>query len=261
MLAAKNGGFGAGNNIAIKKALLLKQPPDYFYLLNPDAIVMPGTIEKMIKHLDDNELTGAVGGPLLDHNGNIECGAFRLPNLRGTIEEHLRLGPVSKLWRKYRVPISPPPEVPTSVGWVSGASIMLRRTCLEKTGLFDEGFFLYFEEVDLCRRIQDQDYQVHYLPDAEVFHEAGASTGLNVASVRLPHYWHASRSRYLEKAFGKMGLFTHNIVTVLAASLGWVYGLIRRRPVSRPHFIWDLVRYNFGTRPSEYPNNNKSDVD
>ncbi len=258
--ASHNGGFGAGNNLAIKKALSLKEPPDYFYLLNPDAIVMPDTIEKFIRNLDDNPLVGAVGGPLIDHNGNIECGAFRLPNLRGTIEEQLRFGPVSKLWNKYRVPISPPPEVPTAVGWVSGASIMLRRTCLEKTGLFDEGFFLYFEEVDLCRRIKVHGYHVDYLPDADVFHEAGASTRLNLTGVRLPQYWHASRSRYLKKAFGKLGLFIHNVVTILSASLGRVYGFIRSRPVSRPHFIRDIIRYNFAPRSSDYHSQrNKAD--
>tara|TARA_R110002096_G_C14661942_1_gene728485 strand:- start:13192 stop:14142 length:951 start_codon:yes stop_codon:yes gene_type:complete len=244
-----NGGFGAGNNVAIKKALELEIQPDLIYLLNPDAIILPGTLAKMTTYFDDNKNIGIVGGPTLDLNGNVECGAFRFHSLRSTIEENLSIGFVSKLWRKHRVTISPPPDTASSVGWVSGANMMIRREALEKAGLFDEKFFLYFEEVDLCRRITESGFEIHYLPEAKIIHDAGASTGINTTAIRLPKYWHNSRSLYLKKAFGSRGLLLHNLATLIAGSIGHIYRLLRGRPSKRKKFLRDIIKYNFGEDP------------
>jgi len=240
-----NGGFGAGNNVALRMARQLEEQPDYFYLLNPDAKVLPGVISKFIHYLDNNPHVGVVGGPLLTSEGKFECGAFCLPNLRGTIEEQMKIGFISKLWNDYRVSIIPPPAVPSSVGWVGGASMVVRRAALERAGLFDEGYFLYFEELDLCKRISDQGYEVHYLPEAGVIHLAGASTSLHQSDTRLPQYWHASRSRYLRKAFDDRGLFIYNIAAIVAGSFGRIYSFFRLKPMIKPHFVKDLIRYNY----------------
>ncbi|HPF47056.1 MAG: glycosyltransferase [Alphaproteobacteria bacterium] len=241
-----NGGFGAGNNVAIRKALSLDTPPDYFYLLNPDAIVHPGTLKKLATYLKRHENVGVVGGPLYDTDGKLECGAFRLPTLTSTIEENLGIGLISRLMNNHRVSISPPPAEPTVVGWIGGASMMVSRAAFEKAGLFDEGYFLYFEELDLCKHINDSGMEVHYLPDAGVIHDSGASTGIHKANVRLPEYWHFSRSRYLRKTFGESGLRHHNIATVIAGSIGRIYGFLRLRRPSKSHYLRDIIKYNFG---------------
>ena len=240
-----NAGFGAGNNVAIRKSRTLEKIPDFYYLLNPDAIIIPGTLKRLADYLDQHDHVGVAGGPLLDTNGSLECGAFRLPTLRGTIEEQLGIGFISRLWKDQRVTISPPPDKEASVGWVGGASMMVSRTAIDQSGLFDEGYFLYFEELDLCKRIADCGFEIHYLPDAEVIHDSGASTGIHEANVRLPEYWHNSRSRYLRKTFGNKGLFTHNIATIIAGSIGKIYSFLRRRHSSRKHFISDIIKYNF----------------
>ena len=240
-----NGGFGAGNNVAIKKARALKNQPDHYYFLNPDALILPGTINKMIAYLKHNKNVGVVGGPILDIKGNFECGAFRFPSLRSTIEENLGIGLVSKLWKSHRVNISPAPDTNSAVQWVSGASMMMSREALNKSGIFDEGYFLYFEELDLCKRISDQGFEIHYLPEAAILHDAGASTGINKTNIRLPQYWHNSRSRYLQKTFGKRGLFIHNLATIIAGAIGKLYRLIRSRPSSRKKYLRDIIKYNF----------------
>lgn len=241
-----NGGFGAGNNVAIRKAWGLKQQPKYFYLLNPDALVCAGTVKKLVTHLAENKKVGVAGGGLLDTNGKLECGAFRLPSLRSTIEEHLGIGIFSRIWKNYCVSISPEPDNIMSVGWVAGASMMVTAEALKTAGLFDEEYFLYFEELDLCKRIIDSGFEVHYLPDAEVIHDSGASTGLHEEKVRLPRYWHHSRQRYLKKAFGAKGLLLHNVATIIAGSIGFIYRKIRFRPDQRSHYLKDIIRYNFG---------------
>ncbi len=240
-----NAGFGAGNNVAIRKALNSDNPPDYFYFLNPDAEVMSGTIHEMTTYLEKNKSVGVVGGPILTPEGELECGPFRLPSLRSTIEENLGIGVISRMWKNYRISISPEPEINTSVGWVGGASMMIRRQVLEKTGLFDEGYFLYFEEMDLCKRISDNGYEIYYLPNAKVIHDSGAATGIHNENVRLPEYWHNSRSRYYRKAFGEKGLYFHNIATIVAGQIGRFYGKLRGRKPSRRHFIEDIIKYNF----------------
>ena len=121
----------------------------------------------------------------------------------------------------------------------------MSREALNKSGIFDEGYFLYFEELDLCKRISDQGFEIHYLPEAAILHDAGASTGINKTNIRLPQYWHNSRSLYLQKTFGKRGLFIHNLATIIAGSIGKLYRLVRSRPSSRKKYLRDIIKYNF----------------
>jgi len=242
---ALNAGFGAGNNVAIRKARTLDEKPDYFYLLNPDAIILPGTVKKLANYLSKQNHVGIVGGPLLDTNGNLECGAFRLPSLRSTIEENLGIGFISRLWQDHRTSISPEPTKNINVGWVGGASMMVSAKAFEKAGLFDEDYFLYFEELDLCKRVSEKGFEIHYLPDAKVIHDSGASTGIHEKNVRLPEYWHRSRSRYFKKAFGENGLLLQNLATLFAGSIGSIYSFLRRRPPLKKHFLRDIWHYNF----------------
>jgi hypothetical protein len=100
--------------------------------------------------------------------------------------------------------------------WVSGASLMLRRGVIEAIGLLDEGFFLYFEEVDYCLRARQAGWEVWYVPESRVVHFEGASTGIRTASRRRPSYWFASRRRFFAKHYGIAGL--------VAADALWAVG-------------------------------------
>ena len=111
-----------------------------------------------------------------------------------------RIGLVSRLLRRSIV-APPPARVACRVDWLAGASMMIRRPVLDEAGLFDEAFFLYFEETDLCRRALAAGWSTWYVPESRVAHIGSASTGMKRREPR-PAYWFASRRHYLRKHDG-----------------------------------------------------------
>lgn len=99
--------------------------------------------------------------------------------------------------------------------WASGASLLCRRQVLETVGGFDEGFFLYFEEVDLCRRIGQAGWERWYVPASRVMHLQGAST-----QRRLPRHWFESRSRYFSKHHGRLYARLADVAALLGNAVG-----------------------------------------
>ena len=149
--AGRNGGFAFGNNVGIRRALAWERPPDAIHLLNPDTYVRPGAVRALTSFLEANPSVGIVGSGLENEDGTSRRGAFRFPTALSEIEGQLQLGPVSKLLRRWVV-APPAPQGAWRTGWVTGASMMVRREVLESVGSFDDGYFLYFEETDLCLR-------------------------------------------------------------------------------------------------------------
>src|SRR5581483_2471864 len=142
----RNGGFAYGNNACIKIARETSPPYRYVHLLNPDTIVRPGGLTELIKFMDANPRVGIAGSRLEDPDGTPQRSAFRFPSVAGEWENGVRLGLVTRLLRRRVVA---PPVRPDAhpADWLSGASLMVRRQVFEQVGLFDEGFFLYYEEV------------------------------------------------------------------------------------------------------------------
>ncbi len=222
-----NGGFGFGNNVALRRGLASADPPDYFYLLNSDARSDPGTAETLMRHLDAHPHTGLAGSFIRDFSGSGQASCFRFPSVLGELERTARLGVVSSLLRD-RAMVMPIPEVTRSVDWVAGASMMIRRATLERIGLFDEAFFLYFEETDLCLRAKRAGFDVDYVREASVAHVGGASTGVHSHGVgrdRMPRYVFDSRRHYFLKNFGRATLWAANV----AMFVGGASFRVRRR--------------------------------
>jgi GT2 family glycosyltransferase len=246
--APKNDGFGAGNNVALRKAFAQDDPPEYIYFLNPDAVPLPGAIPAMLAFLEENQDVGMVGGLLRNEDDELEASSFRFPSLGSEIETAFNLNVVRKLLKNYVLPLETPTE-PTRVDWVSGASFLARRTALETTGIFDETFFLYWEEVELCHRFRLADIPIYTIPDATVMHIGGVSTGIDEAARRKPEYWFASR-RYF---FKKTGLAGSPLVMNLGAVIGMLVHrlgqLVRGRRLSPPRFLTDFVYFNFLSTP------------
>ena len=142
------------------------------------------------------------------------------------------------------------PEAPTRVGWVSGTSFVVRRTVLETAGLFDETFFLYWEEVELCYRIHKSGFCIYGVPEAIVQHSGGISTGMHDPSRRTPAYWFESRNHF----FHVTGLARNLTLLNLAVTCGLVvqrtHQLIRRRSLNPPHFLHDFVKFSL-VKPKE----------
>jgi GT2 family glycosyltransferase len=219
----RNGGFASGNNAGIASVQAQWPSVDYIVLLNPDTIVRPGAIRALVDFMDAHPLVGIGGSGLENATGASEPSAHTFPSPIGELLAGARLGVLDQLLRRYVVtPI--PRDHAHKCDWVSGASMIIRKRVFDDTGPLDEGFFLYFEEVDFCRRAKTSGWDCWFIPESRVVHLEGASTGIRNASRRRPSYWYDSRRRFFLKHHGVLGLVIADIL--------WTFGrityLIRR---------------------------------
>lgn len=241
--SGRNGGFGAGVNFGIRTGLSDGTAPDFYYLLNSDAWPEPGAIRGLRDFLVSHPQAGLVGSYVRGEDGEPHRTAFRFPSIAGEFEGAARIGPISRLLKHAIVAMAIPARE-TRVDWTAGASMMIRAAVLDEIGLFDETFFLYYEETDLCRRAARAGWSTHYLPESEVVHLGSVSTGRKLWR-RTPGYWFESRMHYFTK--------THGRAYAAAATLARIAGLLlweaRRRLSGRPrtdpdHFLRDLAAHS-----------------
>jgi len=244
----QNGGFAAGNNAAIRPALVGTDPPRYVLLLNPDTIVRPGALRALVAFMEGRPEVGIAGSRLEESDGTPQRSAFRFPSVLGELEGGLRLGLASRFLARWVVA----PDVPAGPGpidWVAGACMIIRCAVFEAIGLMDEGYFMYFEEVDFCHRARRAGWPCWYVPAARVVHLVGQSSGVTdsrAARQRRPGYWFRARRRYF--------LSNHGHVATVLADLAWSLGhasyrlrrLVQRKPDTDPQWLlWDFIRFNF----------------
>ena len=168
-----NLGFAAANNIGFKQAR-----GRYLVLLNPDAFLTPGALPTAIRHMDRSPRAGLAGGLLKDLQGQLQPSGRLFPSL---LNELLMLSglaarfPRSAFFGRFDRTWADPLQ-PARVDWVPGAFTIIRRSAMERIGAFDERFFLYYEEVDLCRRMVAAGYEIWYWPDIVIAHIGGESS-------------------------------------------------------------------------------------
>lgn len=239
-----NGGFGAGNNLGLRAAQEAGARPDYVHFLNPDTEVRPGAVLTLAQFLATHPRAGLASGSFEHADGTAWTIAFRFPSLASELESGAGTGFVSRALAPHVVARTMGPE-PERIGWCSGASMMVRREVLETVGGFDESFFLYFEEIDLCARLHAAGWERWYVPQSRVMHIRGQSTGVTTLGgrpKRLPAYWFESRRRYFVKRHG-LGY----AALADAAFLGRAIGTVRDRArsvASTPHIVRDILRHS-----------------
>ncbi len=238
-----NGGFGAGNNFGIRAGLRDGGRPDYVYTLNSDAFPDSGAIRALVDHLEAHPATGFAGSFLHGPDGDPHLTTFRFPSIGSEFEGAARFGPISRLLKNHAVPV-PIPDRTTSVDWLAGASVMMRRDVLDEIGLFDETFFLYFEETDLCHRARNAGHPTDFVRESSVTHIGSVSTGMKEWA-RVPDYWFASRRHYFTKTHGR----TYALLATGAHILGGLIHRLRclatgRKPGDPPHFLKTLLRHD-----------------
>ena len=246
----RNGGFAAGNNVAIAPALASDDPPDLIWLLNPDTVVRPGSLVALVNFLARHPEVGLAGSRLEHPDGTPQNSAFRFPSVLSEFEGGLRFGPVSKvLDRHVLMPPISNEEGPTD--WVSGASLMVRREVFEAVGLLDEGFFMYFEEVDFCLRANRAGWPCWYVPGPRVVHLVGQSSGVTRKGwhqKRRPAYWFEARRHFFLKNHGRFKTIAADLLYALTFASFRVRRAIQRKPDMDPQWmLWDFIRYNFLT--------------
>ena len=163
----RNVGFATGNNAAIRKA-----KGKYVFVLNPDALVNEGSIEAMYAYMEAHPEIGVLGPKLAHPDGKRQESAHRFPSPWMPIYRRTPLGKLPEAKREIDRYFLRDLDmrVPTDVDWVEGAAMFVRRAAIDKVGLFDERFFVYFEDTDWCRRFWDGGWKVVYHPGIEIVH-------------------------------------------------------------------------------------------
>jgi GT2 family glycosyltransferase len=241
--SGRNGGFGAGNNFGIRAGLSVCPNAEFVYILNPDARVDERSISALVDHLNQNAQAAIAGSWIIDEDGADSCSAFRFPGLASEFEGAIRFGPVTRLLGKYVLPMHVP-DTTCPVGWIVGASMLVRKSALGEIGLFDETFFLYFEETDLCLRAHRAGFEVHFVRDSRVMHIGSVSTGMG-SWKRTPSYWYDSRWYYYSKNYGRAYAFTATILNVFGTSLWRIRRQIERKPnTDANRFLRDMIAHD-----------------
>lgn len=240
--SGRNGGYGAGNNFGIRHGLPDGASPDYIYILNSDAFPEPGAIRVLAEHLQAQPRVGFAGSRLHGEDGVYHQTAFRFPTVFSEFEGAAATGPISRLLRRYIVAL-PEPREAQEVDWMAGASLMLRHRAFEEAGGFDERFFLYFEETDLCLRARRAGWLSVYLPESRVMHIGSVSTGMKTWK-RIPPFWFDSRMWYFTKNHGVLYAATATLAHLAGALISRSRRLFQPKSPDQPkHFLGDLVSH------------------
>jgi N-acetylglucosaminyl-diphospho-decaprenol L-rhamnosyltransferase len=252
-----NGGFAAGNNFAIAPALAGDDPPDLIWLLNPDTLVRPGALDALLAFLEDRSDVGIAGSRLEWEDGTQHDSRYRFPGILNQFDAHLAFPPFAKLVWRWRVA----PDLVLEdhpIDWMAGASMIIRREVFERIGLFDDGYFMYFEETDFCLRASRAGFLGWYVPQSRVAHLVGKSSKVSAVrdsvQPRLPRYWFVSRRRYYLKNHGLLYAAAVDFLTLLGYA-GW---LLRQKLTgkssSRPdHYGRDLANASVYLRGGRIP--------
>lgn len=252
-----NGGFGWANNQAILSLLARERPPEFIMLLNPDCTIEPGAVQLLSDELSANDKCAVAGSQLLNPDGSWTGSAFRFPTVG---REFVRGAGIEMFGRLLGIP----PTLVTSdamceADWVTGASCLFRTSALESEGLFDDGFFLYFEEVELMFRLRQAGWTICHVPASRVFHIGGASTGLREGKVlsapSFPLYWFQSRRRFLTLAYGPLKAWIANIAWIVGVTIGWIRGVLKPSKAAPTNIADTRQMFNHGLWPSSSDSN------
>ncbi len=220
-----NRGFAHGCNVGTAAG----QAP-YVLLLNPDASIDGTALRQLVGTLALAPAAGAVAPKITEPDGTLDYSLRRFPRLVSAFAQALflqRLFPRAT-WSDAVVRDESVYGRPGKADWVSGACILLRRSALEQLAGLDEGFFLYSEDVDLCRRLWDAGYEVRYEPDAICVHAGGQSA----PRAELLPVLAQSRIRYAQKHQTRVGAATMRLAVALGAATHVVIcrgGIAQRR--------------------------------
>ena len=178
--------------------------------INPDTVVEGDFFESLEGFLDENPRAGVVGPKIVGFEGDVQLTARKelsfLSGILGRTSLLTRLFPKNPLVKRL-FPAAEKLTGPTAVDWIAGTCMAVRRRTLEEIGGMDERFFMYFEDADLCRRAREAGWLVYYLPQIEVLHHSGASSGDRSRAI-----WNLHKSAFLyhrkHGPHGPLGLYS-----------------------------------------------------
>lgn len=191
-----NLGFCAGNNRAVPGTT-----GRYVLFLNSDTVATEGALDRLVDFADANVEAAIVGPKLLNQDGSLQYSCRHFPNLGTGFFRNTPLGrllPKNHFTSDYLMSDWDHASV-RDVDWVSGAALLIRREALEKLGGFDEAFYMYCEDVDLCFRAHEAGWRVVYYPDSVIYHIIGRAS--NKVPTRMTYMFHRSMYRFYRKHY------------------------------------------------------------
>ena len=218
-----NPGYGGAINAAVSR---LPGSVEWLVVSNPDVVLRPGAIDALIAVGEQDPRIGAVGPAVENLDGTVYPSARAIPSLRTGIGHAL----FANLWKSNPWTAAYRDGATASgrrrdVGWLSGSCLVVRRSAFEAVGGFDEGYFMYFEDVDLGHRLGRAGFRSVYEPSARALHTGAHSTGTE--SARMVRAHHDSAKRFLRGKYRAWYLWP--VRAVLTAGLSLRSAVMTRR--------------------------------
>ncbi len=217
----ENLGFAAANNQAIRRSQGAN-----ILLLNPDCLISPGALENLLIFIKEHPKAGVVGGRLTGENGNLQKSVRNFPDFYSQAAILLKLHRLYPDIIKKYLADDMDYNQHASVSQVMGAFFAVPRQVIGEVGLLDDRFFLWFEEVDFCKRVKEAGYEVYYTPMAEAVHIGGESFG-QLLSAKKQKIWNRSLETYMRKHHGFLAAAALKPFFAISRGLSWFYDKLR----------------------------------
>jgi GT2 family glycosyltransferase len=238
-----NLGYSRGNNLGLAAA-----HGRYLLVLNPGTQMIGAALRLLAGYAEAHPQIGILGPQLLNPDGSAQSSRRRFPSLATAFFESTWLQPLAPrrlLDRYYARDL--PADAPVEVDWVTGACLLVRRAVYEQIGGFDEGFFMYSEELDYCRRARAAGWRVAHLPAAQVYHFEGKSSEQAVPERHIR--FQRSKIRYFRKYHGRLAalslrlfLLASYVQQLLVEALKGALGHKRELRRARVQTYWRVLR-------------------
>ena len=244
--------FAKANNVGIRASR-----GEYVLILNPDTVIHDGTLDEVVRHADHQTEAAAFGCRVLNVDGSYQESAWPYRSLRGEWITALYLRSLAYLspWFVSDVYKGWKGETQRSVDWVSGCFILIRADLLKRLGGFDEQFFYYYEDMDLCRRVRQAGHEILYLPGATITHLGGHSTKRRFPPIAFALDREVTRYRYFYKYYGERGARHARRISLVSLSLRrlgyYLIQLVKPTDDRRGHLelLRTLFKWNYRADP------------
>lgn len=211
----ENIGFAGANNIALQRC-----SAPLILLLNNDTLVPEGATAKMVEVMQGDNSIGALGPRLIFEDGSVQISYGHMVSFWNEAWQKFLQWGARKKTGLIKNSIENRSKKSCYPQWVSGACILLRKEALDQVGFFDENFFMYNEDVDLCYRLRQKGWKIFYTPEAEIVHLEGKSASNEAEKVLIEY--RRSQLYFYSKYYGRWGLSLLKIYLLFKFSLAYL---------------------------------------
>lgn len=251
--SANNSGFAAGNNIGIKAHYA-----QYYLLLNSDTLIRTGSIRTILDTAMKFPHAGLISPRLEWPDGTGQESCFRFPTPFSELIAATQTGLVSRLLNRYIVALPVQKQIAWPQ-WTSFACVLVRDEVFQQVGLLDEGYFMYFEDVEFCHRARKAGWEIAHNPEARVAHLRGGSSPVKEQTrlkKRVPRYFYESRTRYFYQTYGRLGLTSANLLWWLGRIVSGTRQLLGRSDKAAIEGQWRDIWINWRNPLKHYTSPN-----